>query len=281
MSSKKKYLWLGTWLAVLLLVWLALRPAPKPLAVATVGLKPATQATGLPKLEERMVVTEGIAKLDTAIIVDTQLTPEERAAPLPFQVALKMRNLDELRARIYKGEIISQKEMAEKYYPTPEHFQQVADWLGGTGLQIQPADITRLSVVATGSVAEVASALQTDFVRVMGRDGLEYTSASTAPSLPKAWSPFLLSVSGLQPQLQARVSRRSVVALAEADAVAALVNGSTLTPQAVLQAYGASGLGLDGTLRGQIKRHLERLCFHYSSPSISRMLAITCSPLTR
>lgn len=189
--------------------------------------------------EDHTVLPDSLVPLESKI-VRTELTPAEWAAPMTFRVALKMRNMDELRARIYNGEIISQEEMAEKYYPTQESFQQVAAWLGGTRLKVQPADLTRLSVAAVGSVADVAQVLQTDFVRVEGIDGQEYTSASIAPSVPKIFEPLLVGVAGLQPELKARPPSRTLSSMA--------VSGlPALTPQSLVQYYGASGLGLDGS----------------------------------
>src|SRR5271156_1957763 len=51
------------------------------------------------------------------------LTSTELAAPLDFEVALKMRNFAELQSRINRGEIISPQEMAAKYSPLASDYQ--------------------------------------------------------------------------------------------------------------------------------------------------------------
>ncbi|MGA3008528.1 MAG: S53 family peptidase, partial [Opitutaceae bacterium] len=179
--------------------------------------------------------------LGAMTIVRPELTPDELAAPMPFQVSLRMRKLEELRARIAKGEILSQAEMSEKYYPTMANFEQVAAWLGAKGLQVQPPDLTRLSISVVGTTAVVSSALQVEFVRVQGIDGNEYTSAISAPSVPANFAPFVVGINGLQPQLKAFVWHAQVVLPPAVNSL------PSIGPQTIAQYYHASGLGLDGT----------------------------------
>jgi kumamolisin len=199
----------------------------------------------LPSKIPRAVLSESIIPLDRAFaeaeVVDTELTPDELAAPMPFRVALRMRNFKELRSRIAKGEILSQAEMSEKYYPTVQSFQQVATWLAASGLNVEVADLTRLSVVAVGPTAIVATTLGVKFGRVIGVDGKEYTSAISTPSVPATFTPFVVGVNGLQPDLNALIRPAQITN-------PPAMNGLfTIGPQTIAKYYNASGLGVDGT----------------------------------
>ena len=101
-----------------------------------------------------------------AAVTRTALTAEELAAPMGFQVSLKMRNLAELQARVNQGEVISREEMAEKYDKTP--YQVALNWLisqtsvvtipkttkvthleenlGAFGWELSPEDMERLRI---------------------------------------------------------------------------------------------------------------------------------------
>lgn len=227
-------------LALLALLWLRFYlPKARFIATATPQLSQAVPASAVAPAYTALPGSLIPLNVLKTKIVREELTPEELAAPMPFRVALRMRNIDELRARIAKGEILSQAEMSAKYYPTQENFDQVSSWLSAHGLKVQPADITRLSVAANGSTAIVAQTLQTKFVRVDGIDGREYTSASSAPSMPSVFAPFVLGVNGLQPEIKAFIRHAQNLPVGG--------NGLyTVGPQVISQHYGVP-TGLDGT----------------------------------
>jgi kumamolisin len=133
----------------------------------------------------------------------TELTPTEAEASLDFSVALKLRNSDELKERIAKGEVIPLEEMAAKYYPTAADYNKIVRWLTSQGFTIKPADPYNLSVFASGSVSRIGDGLGTKFARVKFA-GIEFTSAFTAPSLPTAVAGAVLGINGLQPHLRPR-----------------------------------------------------------------------------
>jgi len=162
--AKRTLFSIGSFLVLLFLLLLFLSPwrvnvklsAPAHEATTSEGASTAMRPASL-------VLPESIVRLDRTEIVRPRLTEEELATPMPFRVALRMRNLDELRTRIANGESISPEEMVERYYPTTAHFQQVSVWLATIGLKVQPADLTRLSVSAEGTTAMVSQAFQIEF----------------------------------------------------------------------------------------------------------------------
>jgi kumamolisin len=141
-----------------------------------------------------------IATTPGAALVRSELAPAEAQTALDFSVALKMHNFAELQNRVAWGEIISLDEIASKYYPTADEYKTVAAWLTSQGFAVKPADKYNLSIFASGTVAQIERAFATKFGRVKFQ-GVEYTSALSAPSLPAEVAAPVLGVNGLQPQL--------------------------------------------------------------------------------
>lgn len=167
------------------------------------------------------------------------LQAAEAAAEMRFEVALKMRNFAELQARVARGEIIPFSEMAERYFPTQADYQAVAAWVAGQGFKITRQDDNHLAIFASGSVDAIQKALRVNFARV-SLEGVEYTSAVSAPSIPAAIAPLLAGINGLQPHIRAR---KNFVARKDS------TTGTTqpYTPAQILRPYNASGLLVNGT----------------------------------
>ena len=118
-----------------------------------------------------------------AAITRMALRTEESSAQMTVEVALRMRNFSDLQNRVSQGEQISSTEMDATYYPTKADHEGVRAWIESQGLKVSRTDDDRLAIFATGSVDTVARAFQVTFGRV-AKDGGEYTSATTTPSLP-------------------------------------------------------------------------------------------------
>jgi hypothetical protein len=107
-------------------------------------------------------------------IVRQQLTPAELAQTLRFSVALRMRDLGGLQARIASGGQVADSEMETTYRPLRGDFDRVSAWLVSQGFTITLPDRTHTSVFARGTVANVARAFGVAFARVAVYHG-EYT----------------------------------------------------------------------------------------------------------
>ena len=129
------------------------------------------------------------------------LRPGELAAAMDFEVALKMRDFAELQSRLAHGERVSAAEMTAKYNPSQADYDAVKGWLVRSGFQITRQDGNHLAIFARGRTSLVRDALQVRLARVT-LEGVEYTSAITAPSVPANVAPLLLGVNGLQPHLR-------------------------------------------------------------------------------
>ncbi len=181
--------------------------------------------------------TNGVAH--AAYIARTALTVDEEAAETPFEIALTMRNFDELRARIAHSEIISHAELEARYLPSPAVHDRMVRWLQSEGLAVTSTSPQRLAIFGRGKVSEVARVFQTSFARVAAQ-GKEYTSAITAPSLPNEVAGAVLGLHGLQAHI-----RPKPLHLPSPQAT----TGGSLPyyPSQINKAYGSSSLGLTGS----------------------------------
>jgi kumamolisin len=183
----------------------------------------------------------GTANQHRPYISRTTLKAAESAAPMTFEVVLKMRNFPELQARVNSGERISTAEMAEKYEPLAVDDQTVAAWLKGEGFTVVRQSSRHLAIFVRGNVSQVAQSLKVNFARVTA-EGKEYTSAVTAPSVPANIAPLLIAINGLQPHIHAH---RHIVKTNASGG-----SGTSYTPAQIALAYQVTGLyntGIDGT----------------------------------
>lgn len=148
-------------------------------------------------------VSEAPTDAKRAFISRKFLNPPETAAEMEFEVALKMRNFEELQQRVAKGEIVAPAEASTKYCPRDADYQAVVHWLRQQGFTITRQDGSHLAVFAKGKVSQVQEKLHTTFARV-AFEGKEYTSAITAPAVPVELSPLIVGINGLQPHLHPR-----------------------------------------------------------------------------
>ena len=132
-------------------------------------------------------------------IVRTALTANEMAAEVAFDIGLKLRNREELEARINRGEILSRAAL-EAYLPTAGDYARVRAWLVAQGFKVTLESGLRHAIFAQGSYAQVARAFGVQLARVATADG-EFTSAVSAPALPDEIAGVVAGIRGLQPHL--------------------------------------------------------------------------------
>src|SRR6516162_10193096 len=183
-----------------------------------------------------------VATTAGAALVRNELAPAEAQATLDFSVALEMHNFAELQNRVARGEIISLDEIASKYYPTADEYKTVAAWLTSQGFAVKPADKYNLSVFASGTVAQIERAFATKFGRVKFQ-GVEYTSALSAPSLPAEVAAPVLGVNGLQPYLHPT----SALIKLPSQAQKGISNHPPYTVSEIAKAYGANSANTNGS----------------------------------
>jgi kumamolisin len=182
-----------------------------------------------------------ITATPNASITRTTLTPEETAAPMDFEVVLKMRNFPELQGRVMRGQLVARAEMDAKFHPVAADYQAVLAWLKGEGFTITREDPSRIAIFARGTVGQVGQALQATFARVSFR-GKEYSSAVSAPQLPAEISGVVLGVNGLQPHLSPQPHSRQI----QANPLSTTGNGPPFLPSQIMTAYSAAGVTATG-----------------------------------
>jgi hypothetical protein len=170
----------------------------------------------------------------------TVLQADELSASMTFEVGLRMRNFDEMQARIARGELISPAEKEARYFPLAADHDSVVLWLKSQGFEITRTDADHLAVFARGSVDDVGKAFQVSFARVVTADG-EFTSAVTVPSLPSEISSVVLGVHGLQPHIR----RHPFFTPRAAPSPRLNLNG--YLPSQIAAAYNATGLSETGS----------------------------------
>jgi sugar lactone lactonase YvrE len=216
------------------------------LIVAGLGLAaPLTQAqtTGGNRVEypdsiRAVASASDRSRPGAALFVRSSLRPEELSAPIGIELALRMRNFEDLQRRIAMGEVISRDELAAKYLPRESDYAKVLSWARDQKLEISREDPNRLAVFARASVEQAGRIFQVGFARVQYR-GNEYTSAVSAPSVSAEIASALLGINGLQPHLRFHKHLRRPAA--EPDAA-----GSGYTPAQIAKAYDATGLVATG-----------------------------------
>lgn len=162
---------------------------------ATPALPAAAQATGA----QRIQFTESVAPLASGVRV---LGEAEPSAYVKFQVALRLRNGAGLSAGNVAGRHLTPDDLDRLYLPTRAQYDAVRAWLTAQGLAIGRTQPSRLTIEASGTAAVVSRVLGVHFSRIMS-EGQVFTAADSAPVLPAALAPAVLSINGLQPHLHA------------------------------------------------------------------------------
>jgi kumamolisin len=210
------------------------------LLVAVALLLPALRAA---PVSARVALTGSVQTVDNVpttpaephkpYISRTSLQADELAKTMNFEVVLQMQNFADLQQRVAKGQRISQQEMTAKYQPSAADYQTVIDWLVQNGFTIRQQDPSHVAVFAGGTVAQVKKAFSVGFARVK-QDGVEYSSATTAPTVPVEIGNLLVGINGLQPF--SRPHRHAIIRNSTSGA------GSPFEPSQMAQAYDASPL---------------------------------------
>ena len=172
------------------------------------------------------------------------LTTTDLAEKMEVEVPLRMRDFVGLQARLWRGEGISDGDLAQNYLPLPEDFAATRSWLLSEGFEITREDPNRLAIFVQGTVAQLQRSFQLDMVKVTV-GGTDYRAARTNPSLPEGIAGSVLGVNGLHPFLRPHSHLIKHSAVLEPSPTNA--NAPPYLVHEITGAYGASGLGLTGS----------------------------------
>ena len=175
----------------------------------------------------RPVVSNNIAR--------PSLTFSETSANMTVEIPLPLRNFAALQSRIAAGTQVSPADL-QNYLPTADEYAAVVQGVKNLGLTLGKADPNRLAVFATGTVTQLQKAFGVSFARVTDADGIEFTSATTAPTLPDEIATRVIGVDGLQPHLHpCHHFHFSTIKPASTSSP----TSAPYLPSAILKAYGA------------------------------------------
>ena len=200
-------------------------------------------------------------------------TREEEMTVL-FSLEIPPDEEKDLEERVARGEVVPAEELQKRYAPDAGDREKLVKWLKAQNFDVTEVSSDGTSVYARASVDRIEKSLGVDMVRVT-KDGVTYTAAKNAPSLPANVAKSVHAIIGLQPFRQARKQSRmcmlhnlNLMSLADSVGAANGKRGGTggraksAKPAAgkqarvantppylvseVLKAYGAQGLNVTG-----------------------------------
>jgi kumamolisin len=185
---------------------------------------------------------------------DTKMT-------ISFSLAIPQDAHDQLEAAVAKGEVVSLDDLNTKYAVPARDVDQLVTWLKAQGYEIVRVSTDGTSVFARATTTQIEQSLAVQMVRVT-KDGITYTAARNAPSLPAEIADSVHAIIGLQPYRHAHKQYRRVTpknrygtppsekATAAAAPAPNVANAPPYLVNEVLKAYNADGLPVTGN--GQV-----------------------------
>ncbi len=122
---------------------------------------------------------------------------------LLFSLPLNSTLQSQLEERVAKGEVVPYNELKKNYSADPTDRDALIKWLKGQGFEIESISDDGTSVYAQASVAQIEKSLDVNMTRVT-KDGISYTAAQNAPSLPSEIGKNVRAIVGLQPYRHAQ-----------------------------------------------------------------------------
>jgi kumamolisin len=151
----------------------------------------ANSVTPLPA-ESATPTTHGL------MIAATQPENQQEKMTIVFSLAIPDTAQAELQQMVADGKVISPKELSQKYSADAADAKALTAWLKAQGLKVEKVSADRTSIYAQGTVDQIQKSLGVNMVRVT-KDGITYTAARDAPSLPVEVAKSVSAIIGLQP----------------------------------------------------------------------------------
>ncbi|WP_208648317.1 S53 family peptidase [Paraburkholderia hospita] len=167
----------------------------------------------------------------------------------------------ELESRVANGDVVPVSELNSKYAVPESEIDPLVAYLKSEGFKIDEVSNDRTRVVTHATVKQIENSLQVNMVRVT-RDGITYTVAKDAPSLPSDVSTGVHAILGLQPCFHAHKHFRRITPTnrfeptdpqsntGEPTSAPNVANSPPYLVSEILAAYNADGLNLTG--KGQV-----------------------------
>jgi kumamolisin len=177
--------------------------------------------------------------------------------PVLFSLEIPADKRADLEKKVVSGTVLTPAELNSGYAANPDDVSALTDWLKQEGFEITKISSNGTSVYTRASVSQIQKSLEVNMVRVT-KDGLAYTAAQNAPSLPADVGKGVHAIIGLQPFRQARKHFRMRVPkhanrIPEGSANSPAIgpapqidNAPPYVPSEIMKAYNADSLGTTG-----------------------------------
>lgn len=173
-----------------------------------------------------------------------------------FSLSIPPETQAELEDRVARGEVVPLDELQKDYVPDAADREALVTWLKKHGYKINHVSADGTGIYADATVDQIEKTLDVKMVRVT-KDGITYTAAQNAPSLPADVGKSVHAIIGLQPFRQMYKNFRKFIhqetnrigLLAPTAAASPAPNIKNAPPylvSEVLKAYNANGLKVTG-----------------------------------
>jgi len=115
-----------------------------------------------------------------------------------FSLAIPADAQARLQQMVAEGKVASPQDIARNFSADPADAKALASWLKSEGFKVDKISADRTSLYAHGTVDQIQKSLDVNMVRVT-KDGITYTAAQNAPSLPADVGKNVSAIVGLQP----------------------------------------------------------------------------------
>jgi kumamolisin len=210
------------------------------------------------KMSDRKIFQDSITPLPAepgitpdGLVVNAATPGPDETINVHFSLSIAPDVQAQLEQKIAKGEVVPVEEVNKLYNAKPADKDALVSWLKANGYDI--THISQDGIYARAKASQIAKSLEVNMVPVT-KNGVTYTSAQNAPSLPAAVANAVRSINGLQPFRQANKHLKKVV---PEDGNRVSPDGAgTVTPNIanappylvseILKAYNGNGLGVTG-----------------------------------
>ena len=163
---------------------------------------------------------------------------------LSFSLAIPQKAHDELEAKVAAGQVVSVDDLNSKYAVSQAEVDPLVAWLKAEGFDVTHVSNDGTSVFARATCSQIEKSLQVQMVRVT-KNGVTYTAARNAPSLPSDIAGSVHAIGGLQPYRRPHKHLRRATSSSPRP-TPKIANGPPYLVSEILKAYNADGLSVTG-----------------------------------
>ena len=212
-------------------------------------------------MDQRKVFADSITPLPdqqgltpTGLMINAaKVVDKSQKMDLLFSLSMDPATQKDLEDKVAAGQVVTPAELRTKYVPDQKDIDALVTWLKAQGYEDTRVSPNGTSVYTRATVPLIESSLQVNMVSVT-KNGLTYTAAKNAPSLPADVGKSVHAIIGLQPFRHPNKHRKAPVpptvkrpaTTLTAQAVVNAPNQPPYLVSEILKAYNADGLGLTG-----------------------------------